>query len=64
MEEDDDDDDDDDDDILDAPGGPSELAPHSRRRAAHDLLHFFTKIEFPNAVKDSEKVQKVCVLCM
>jgi hypothetical protein len=53
-----------DDDILDAPG-PSELAPRQRgTRAALDLLHFFTVIEFPTAAKDSEKVQRVCVLCM
>jgi hypothetical protein len=32
--------------------------------AAHNILHFFTDIEFPDATKDNEKVQKVCKLCM
>jgi hypothetical protein len=32
--------------------------------AAHDILHFFTDIKFPDATKDNKKVQKVCKLCM
>jgi hypothetical protein len=32
--------------------------------AALDIFHFFTEIEFPNATKVNERVQKVCKLCM
>ncbi|KAI9436788.1 hypothetical protein BJY52DRAFT_1230368 [Lactarius psammicola] len=61
----------DDDDTPDAPG-PSdhthELVPQgsksqpASRHVAHNVLHFFTEIEFPNATKDNEKLLKVCNL--
>jgi hypothetical protein len=56
----------DDDDLPDAPE-PVPWRTDSQpvgTSAAHDILHFFTNIEFPDAVKDNEKVQKVCKLCM
>jgi hypothetical protein len=48
--------------IPDAHGpsnSPPELVPDSQpvcMNAAHNLLHFFTEIEFPTAAKDNEKV--------
>ncbi|KAI0246053.1 hypothetical protein BJV78DRAFT_1158180 [Lactifluus subvellereus] len=66
-----------DDDVTNAPGpgpsssnGPPELVPQSTgsqqvgAKIAHNLLHFFTKIETPTATKNDEKVQKACVLCI
>jgi hypothetical protein len=64
----------DEDDIGDSDlpaGDPSDrspvLAPHKppvTTKAAVDLIHFFTEIDFPSATKDKEKTQKVCKLCM
>ncbi|KAI9433687.1 hypothetical protein BJY52DRAFT_1198561 [Lactarius psammicola] len=58
--------------LNDAPG-PSDHMPElvpwgsksqpASRHVAHDVLHFFTEIKFPNATKDNEKLLKVCNLC-
>jgi hypothetical protein len=65
-----------DEDVSDVlPNGPPSLHPvvtdtvlnssrPARTHAALDILHFFTEIEFPNATKSNERVQKVCKLCM
>ncbi|KAH9072196.1 hypothetical protein EDB83DRAFT_2516972 [Lactarius deliciosus] len=52
-------------------GDPSDqspvLAPHKppvTTKATIDIIHFFTKIDFPSAIKDNKKTQKVCKLCI
>jgi hypothetical protein len=46
---------------------PNNPAPKFSWPSSHstlDILHFFTKIEFPTTTNEKERFQKVCNLCM